>query len=94
VLAYLRLEVSFLRGGEHICRRDIQMHERLPERRSVARLTLPKRKDIMLISEAVSGGRGQGLRLYSAYDIHILFQELLYPTQLRCAGVQRERQVG
>lgn len=60
VLAYLRLEVSFLRGGKHICRRDVQMHERLPERRPVARLTLPKREDAMLISEAVSGRWGVG----------------------------------
>lgn len=63
MLAYLRLEVGFLRGGKHVRRRDVQVHERLPERRPVARLTLPKRKDIMLISEAVCvwgelGGEG------------------------------------
>ena len=39
---YLRLEVSFLWGGKYICRRDVQMHECLPKRRSVARFTLPK----------------------------------------------------
>lgn len=44
VLAYLRLEVSFLWGGKHICRRDVQMHECLPKGRPVTRLTLPKRK--------------------------------------------------
>lgn len=46
---YLRLEVSFLWGGKNIRRRDVQMHECLPERRSVARFTLPKCRERQLV---------------------------------------------
>lgn len=54
---YLRLEIGFLWGGKYICRCDVQMHERLPKRRSVARFTLPKslkKKNSLCISEVVS----------------------------------------
>lgn len=60
--AYLGLEVSFLWGGQDICGCDVQVHESLPERRPVARFTLPKIKKTIYASWKSWSG---GWRLYS-----------------------------